>query len=249
LKPDLLSVAEQAARSAGELLLTEFRHDAKVKSTCGRDIKTHADIAANNAILSILEPTNIHILSEETLNSDIESFDLYKSQWIVDPLDGTLNFSRKFPFASVSVAYWEAGKPVLGVIYDLASNTLLSGYVGAGASRDGDKIHVSTTTTFDQAILATGFPTGSSCDEEHVHHLYQRLQSFKKVRMLGCASLMLAYVASGQFDAYEERDIYIWDVAAGLALVAAANGQFQLKPGRSPVQYHVYATNNSLTIP
>ncbi len=245
----LLAIAEQAARSAGELLLAEYSADAGIRSLAGRDIKTNADIAAHREILSFLQPSQIKILSEESFSTANPSFDIAEPQWIIDPLDGTLNFSRSFPLASVSIAYWEFGKPVFGVLYDLGSKTLWSSHVGFSATHDREPIHVSSTSAFNQAILATGFPTGSSCDQEHVQHLYRRLQAFKKVRMLGCASLMLANVASGRFDVYEELDIYIWDVAAGIALVSAAGGQYWLKPGNSPVQFHVYASNDKLMIP
>ncbi len=249
LNQTLLSIAESAARSAGQLLLAEYSADAGIKSLAGRDIKTSADIAAHSEILSFLEPTHIKIVSEESFSTANSSFDITEPQWIIDPLDGTLNFSRGFPLASVSIAYWEYGKPVLGVLYDLGSKSIWTSHVGLSASHDKVPIHVSSTSAFNQAILATGFPTGSSCDQDHVQHFYECLQSFKKVRMLGCASLMLAQVASGRFDAYEELDIYIWDVAAGLALVSAAGGQYRLKPGSSSSQFHVYASNNNLMIP
>jgi myo-inositol-1(or 4)-monophosphatase len=245
----LLAIAERAARSAGELLLAEYSADAGINSLAGRDIKTNADIAAHREILSFLEPTQIKILSEESFSTANPSFDITEPQWIIDPLDGTLNFSRGFPLASVSIAYWEFGKPVLGVLYDIGSKSLWSSHVGFSATIDRETIHVSSTSAFNQAILATGFPTGSSCDQDHVNHLYDCVKSFKKIRMLGCASLMLANVAAGRFDAYEELDIYIWDVAAGLALVSAAGGQYRLKPGNSPVQFHVYASNAKLMIP
>ena len=130
----------------------------------------------------------------------------------------------------LSVALWNNGKPVLGVIYDLESRSTWSACLGHGAFINDRPIRVSHIFRTDQAIIASGIPTGSMCDVTQLKKIQQYIHEFKKLRMIGCASLMLAQVAAGIFDAYEENDIYIWDVAAGLALVSAAGGQYRISP-------------------
>ncbi|MDX1412537.1 MAG: inositol monophosphatase family protein, partial [Nitrospirales bacterium] len=115
-----------------------------------------------------------------------------------------------------------------------------------GAWLDDQEIHVSAVGVKSQAILATGFPSGRSYDTKSLLQFVHSVQAYKKVRMLGSAALMLAQVAAGRFDVYEEEDIFLWDVAAGLALVQAAGGEFQILPGSGPHKYHVRASNKFL---
>ena len=245
MENSLLHIARKAAVVAGNLLLDNYSVEAGIESNIGKDIKTKADLASNKVICEILRPTGINIVSEE-LFKDHSLFDLKQSQWIIDPLDGTLNFSRSFGIASVSVSYWENGKPMLGVLYDLGTQSIWSSSSTDGAFLNGKSIHVSNISTLDQAILTTGIPTGASIDQKFIARFMDNAKCFKKLRMLGCASLMLAQVAAGVFDAYEERDIYIWDIAAGLALISAAGGKYKLEQGMSSVQFHARASNSHL---
>ena len=246
---ELLQLAKDAAYEAGHLLISKYSTNTIVRSNIGKDIKTEADLAAEEIIISKLKSTNIPFVCEEQFSTNSASiFDLDQHQWIIDPLDGTLNFTRGFPFASISIALWNAGNPVLGVIYDLEARSTWSALIGHGAFLNSTPIHVSDVSRIDQAIISSGIPSGSSCDSTQLQTLQQYIQKFKKIRMLGCASLMLAQVAAGRFDAYEENGIYIWDVAAGLALVSAAGGQFRLQPGSSSSRYKVTASNGKLDI-
>lgn len=240
---DLLSTARQAAAFGAELLRTDFLDDAGIADTSGKDIKTLADVATQERILSVLSSTGIPVLAEE---GEHQTSDLNGRMWFVDPLDGTLNFSRGFPIAAVSIALWEKGKPLLGVVHDIFSNQVYSGLTGQGAWLDDQKINVSAVDIKGQAVLATGFPSGRNYDTDSLLPFVHSVQSYKKVRMLGSAAMMLAQVAAGRFEAYEEADIYIWDVAAGLALVQAAGGTFSMTPGSGPYKYHVRATNGHL---
>ena len=243
---NLLKIAKDAVCDAGIHLTSKYLDDPIVCSQIGKDIKTEADLASESIILSKLKKLNIPIVTEEQYCNDSNSFDLSSYQWIIDPLDGTLNFSRGFPFASISLALWNGSKPVLGVVYDLESRSTWSACLGHGAFINDRPIRVSDISRTDQAIIASGIPTGSMCDVTQLKKIQQYIHQFKKLRMIGCASLMLAQVAAGIFDAYEENDIYIWDVAAGLALVSAAGGQYRIQPGSSSVQFKVTATNGYL---
>jgi len=240
---DQVNVALKAAAAAADLLLRDYLQDAQVTDDRDKDIKTQADVVSQALILSQLDPTGIPVLAEE---GDSKTADLDQPLWLVDPLDGTLNFTRGFEMAAVSIALWDKGQPVLGVVHHIHHNRSYSGVVGEGAWCDDRPIRVSDTADIQRAILATGFPSGRSYDTDSLLGFVQSVQSYKKVRMLGSAALMLAQVAAGHFDAYEEEDIYLWDVAAGLALVRAAGGQFGMTPGSGPFQYHVRATNGRL---
>ena len=238
-----LSIACHAAAMGVELLRKDFLNDAKVTKASGKDIKTLADVAAQECILKVLQKSGIPVLAEE---GDHPATDMDSQIWLVDPLDGTFNFSRGFPVAAVSIALWEKGKPMLGVVHDIFSREVYSGLTGQGAWLDDQGIHVSAVGDKSQAILATGFPSGRRYDTDLLRQFVHSVQVYKKVRMLGSAALMLAQVAAGRFDVYEEEDIFLWDVAAGLALVQAAGGDFRMWPGSGPQKYHVRASNGFL---
>lgn len=225
------------------MLRRDYLKDAQVTDDRDKDIKTQADVAAQALILSHLEPTGIPVLAEE---DDVKALDLAHPVWLVDPLDGTLNFTRGFAMAAVSIALWDNGQPVLGVVQDIFHGRAYTGVVGEGAWCDDQPLRVSAVDAVGQAILATGFPSGRRYDTESLLGFVHAVQSYKKVRMLGSAALMLAQVAAGHFDVYEEEDIYLWDVAAGLALVRAAGGQFTMAPGSGPFKYRVKASNGHL---
>lgn len=238
-----LSAARAAAQDAADLLRRDYLTDARVTDARGKDLKTQADVAAQELILSHLEPTGLPVLAEE---GDHSHLDLSQPVWLVDPLDGTLNFSRGFEMAAVSIALWDKGEPVLGVVQEIHHGRAYSGLVSEGAWCDDRPLQVSETDAVGRAILATGFPSGRRYDTASLLGFVQAVQSYKKVRMLGSAALMLAQVAAGHFDVYEEEDIYLWDVAAGLALVRAAGGRFSMEPGSGPFKYRVRASNGRL---
>ena len=245
----LLELAGQAARKAGALLRT--RHNAgsgDVVSSVGRDIKLESDKAAEALILGILKTHGaIPILTEESgAHGSVDSAD---ELWIVDPLDGSMNFNRGIPLVCVSIALWRNGKPHLGVVYDFVRDELFMADAGQGAWLNGSRIHVSAATAAATGVLMTGFPSKALMNDEAMAHFNARVRSFKKVRMLGAAALMLSWVACGRVDAYTEDDIMFWDVAAGLALVEAAGGWIAYRPGSGKWQYHVKAAATDSLFP
>jgi myo-inositol-1(or 4)-monophosphatase len=221
-KESLLLLASEAAREAGRLLREDFSRNPGVRSNAGKDVKTSADVASEALIRRLLEATGVQILGEESVEGP--PINRAESFWVVDPLDGTFNFSRGFPLCCVSIAYCEDLRPCLGVVYDFQSDILYTGLSGRGAFVNGSPIKVSVINDQGQAVLATGFPAGRSFEGAALRDFVRRIQEFKKIRMIGSAALSLAYVASGSFDAYFEESIWWWDVAAGLALVEAAGG-------------------------
>jgi myo-inositol-1(or 4)-monophosphatase len=235
-----LKLAAEAAQAGAALLLNSFASNAQIQSQTGKDIKTRADVESEVCIAQRLSPSGIPVLGEEMAKAPVEKLGL---RWLVDPLDGTMNFSRGFPMNAVSVGLWDGNTPILGAVYDLSRRVLYTGCVGAGAWRDGRVMRVSSTVERGQAVLATGFPVARDYAKEALTGFVERVQAFKKIRMIGSAVMSLAFVAEGVFDAYFEEDIMVWDVAAGLALVAAAGGRIEVRPGSKPYALVATATN------
>jgi myo-inositol-1(or 4)-monophosphatase len=238
-------LAQGAARAAARLLADSFAADAGVRSREGKDIKTQADLVAEELILRALAPSGHPVIAEESATGAAVPAGPH---WLVDPLDGTMNFSRGFPMHAVSIGLWEGNTPVLGVIADIARGSIYRGLVGHGAWRDDRPIRVSRVAERAQAVLATGFPTGRDYGDAALASFIPRVQSFKKIRMIGSAALSLAFVAEGVFEAYLEEGIMLWDVAAGLALVQAAGGAVVVQPGTRPHAVVASASNGRIAI-
>jgi myo-inositol-1(or 4)-monophosphatase len=255
-----LGLAETAARRAGELLRDAYSADAGVVSAVGKDIKTEADKAAEGVVLDALRPTGLAILSEESgvvqeagassvsNKSTNQPLKLSTPTWIIDPLDGTFNFTRGFPVCCVSIALWNGLEPVLGVIYDFVSNQMYSGLIGRGATCNGNPITVSEVNDISNAALATGFPSARDYSDTAIAASVRNIQQYKKIRMIGSAASSLAHVAIGHLDAYQEEDIWLWDVAAGLALVRAAGGNYSISSIKDSWQLDVFASNGLIGI-
>ena len=224
-------VAIEAAREAGKILVGCHRDGSPVLSDAGRDLKIQADRDAEQAILRHLATTGYPILAEESGAHGAVCDTGYL--WVVDPLDGTINFNRGIPFFGTSIALLLDGEPVVGVVYDWSHDEMFSAIVGRGCWLNDFPIAVSTISDASQAVLATGLPTFRDHDLDSLAAFAADLKRFKKVRMLGSAALMLAGVAAGRLDAYQEQDIMLWDVAAGIALVRGAGGYVSITPSES----------------
>lgn len=241
---ELLTLAKKAAEDAADLLSLAIGSPG-VLSSVDKDIKTQADLAADKSIQESLNSSGHPIVSEEgewPIGQDWRQ----GTCWVIDPLDGTLNFTRQFPISSVSIGLCNNGVPVLGVVRDLFQQTTYF-TDETGKSWCGDvPLAVSNISRPVDAVIATGFPSGRSYDEQLLLTTVNKVRQYKKVRMLGCASMMITMVACGVFDVYEEEDIYLWDVAAALALVKGAGGEFEMTPGSGPWKFNVRATNGIL---
>jgi myo-inositol-1(or 4)-monophosphatase len=247
----LLDLSISSAREAGRCLWDAYSTNPGVLSESGKDIKTTADKAAETIVLKSLEISGFAILSEESgLSNTDKTFsticDSLLPIWIIDPLDGTYNFTRGFPMSCVSIALWQGLNPLLGVIYDFVSDKLYSGVTDQGASCNDQEIRVSNVKIYDQAALATGFPSSRDYGNVALEDSIKNVQKFKKIRMIGSAALSLAHVAAGNVDAYKEEDIWFWDVAAGLALVKASGGTYKISEIKDSFQLDVWATNGLL---
>lgn len=215
-----LKVAIKAARRAQAVFQKHGESSRKIVSTSGREVKVKLDFSLENEILRELRSqSQLPILSEES--SHIREDQLW---WIVDPLDGSLNWLRQIPFFSISISLFRGADPVLGVVLDLSRDKLFYGAVGLGAWCCDSPITVSAVVQKNEAILCTGFPSSFKFQVNRKDSIESIYSEYLKVRMFGSAAMSLAYVASGVADVYWEDKVKMWDVAAGVALVRAAGG-------------------------
>lgn len=238
-----LSLAKDAAREAGKFLVSLRKEKPQVSKSVGKDVKLKEDVASEKIILDLLKSkSKFPVLSEEAgWTASDGAKGLF---WAVDPIDGTMNYSRGLPLSCVSIGLWDGANPVLGVVYDFNRDELFSGIVGSGAWLNDQTIHVSQTPSIDQAVLSTGFPLQTEFSEANVREFIQSVIAYKKIRMIGSAALSLAYVACGRVDVYFERDIMLWDIAGGLPIILGAGGSVSKEPSKKDSQsFTVYACN------
>ena len=244
----LLTIAQKTAKKAMQALVSMDSTSINYKyvDELPREMKSEVDYQLEKIILDCLKLTGIPILSEE-MGESLVSFnnDLY---WVVDPLDGTVNFVRGIAPCSISIALWLDKEPIFGVIIEYPSCKLAWGGRLFGAFIDDEQIMVSVIKQKSQAVLCTGFPSRFNFSESSVSVFLDSVHFFSKVRMLGAASLSLLLVAKGSADAYFEKDIMIWDVAAGLAIIEGAGGNFYISDGHSQYSHNIFASNGLLEL-
>ncbi len=245
--PDLSTYLDLAADTAYNAASSIFlKVDQEIMTNFRRDVKIKADIKLNEIIVNRLKKGAPYpVISEEGGFGGESTID--KSyRWIVDPLDGSLNFSRSIPICCISISFWKEMSPLLGVIYDFNRDEMFTGRVGKGAMLNNKPIKVGKVKEKKNAVLCTGFPVGTDFSESALLKFVKDIQSYKKVRLLGSAALSLAYTASGRADLYHENNIAIWDVAAGLAIVVSAGGTILCEPTKIKNRFNVKAANTIL---
>jgi myo-inositol-1(or 4)-monophosphatase len=220
-----LELAKRAAMEAGTLLTK--KEGIYVDFSGGKDIKLSSDKASETIIIDILKESNIPILSEECGYISKQGNEYL---WIIDPLDGTANYWKGLDELScVSVALWKNDEPILGVVYRFATDELYYGVIGEGAFKNEKPITTSVVEDASKAVVSTGFPVYRDYSDDGLIRFVKQVQCFKKVRMLGTAAIMGAFVAEGKFDAYMEESIMLWDIAGSAAIVKAAGGALQIQ--------------------
>jgi myo-inositol-1(or 4)-monophosphatase len=210
-------------------------------------MKSSVDKIIEETIIENLLPTGITVLSEESgeFRCNSES----SLRFVVDPLDGTVNFVRGLGPCSISIALCDNDKPIFGVLAIYPSGDFAWGGIGKGAFLNKRPIHVSKITDPFQTVLCTGFPSRYSFEDHNSVKKHVRMMShFGKVRMLGSASNSLLQVAKGAAEVYSEKEIMLWDVAAGLAILEGAGGEFDINFGKDENAVNVSATNGLINI-
>ena len=239
-----LNLAKSAALEAGKILINSKTNLNIENASDGKDIKLKADIEAEEFIKRhISSKSNLPMLGEETGKS-VE--DLGRSFWVIDPLDGTANYSRGIPICCVSIALIHDMQPVIGVIYDFNNEDLYEGSLNSSACLNGEAIEVNNNTDEKESILLTGLPLLTDYSDSALVAMTKDFQKWKKIRMIGSAAMASAYVASGKADMYKESGAFLWDVAAGAAIINAANGEALITNQKDNYQVDVAFTNRNL---
>ncbi|WP_419779602.1 inositol monophosphatase family protein [Maridesulfovibrio sp.] len=220
----LLEKATAAVLEAGEIIREAYNKPKKIKHKGRIDLVTETDLAVEKFLKAKLAEClpGSSFLAEET-SGDAELVDL---TWIIDPLDGTTNFAHGLPMVATSVALWDKGQVVLGIVNLPIMNEVFTALRGGGAFKNGDSIHVSDCDSLEESLIATGFPYAI---EDHVDFITEALSKVlvttQGVRRPGAAALDLAYLSCGRYDGYYENSLKPWDMAAGWLLVEEAGGR------------------------
>ena len=244
----MIYAAITAAQAAGERLRHAFGHELRVTEEFTHDLKIAADKECQDLIYRILleHHPETKCMGEEGDTGDPKA----AIEWIVDPIDGTMNLVHGIPHFCVSIAAREAASEriLFGVIYDPMRHELFTAERGSGAYLNGNRIKVSARDELGKAMLAVGFAkTQESID--HCLKLYAVYgNKARKLRAMGSAALDLAYVAAGRLDAYIEQGINLWDIAAGIVLVEEAGGVVESEQWM-PGKYRVCAHSGRIEYP
>jgi len=223
----MIYAAITAAQAAGEKLRHAFGGALDVTEQFAHDIKLAADKDCQDLIYKILlgHFPQTRCIGEEG-DSDNIGDPRAEVEWIVDPIDGTMNLAHGIPHFCVSIAAREVASQriLLGVIYDPIRQELFTAERGSGTYLNGIRQKVSAREKLSEAILAVGFAKS----QESIDHCLKLYQVYgnqaRKLRAMGSAALDLAYVAAGRLDAYIEQGVNLWDIAAGIVLVEEAGG-------------------------
>lgn len=221
--PRLLETAVEAARRGGEVLLERYHRTREVDTkTNDADLVTDADRASEAVVAGLIRARHPDhaLLAEEGTRGGPEG----RYRWVVDPLDGTVNYAYRIPHWCVSVAVEDDAGPVVGVIFDPLRDELFVAARGGGATLNGAPLAVRDTDRLSDALLVTGFAYDRGDRARNVPVFSRFAVECRGIRRLGSAALDLAYVAAGRLHGYWELGLKRWDVAAGLLLVAEAGG-------------------------
>jgi myo-inositol-1(or 4)-monophosphatase len=238
------------ATKAGAAELQKFFNSKtlKISSKQGiNDLVTEADHASEKAIFATIKKDfpEHYILSEEA--GELVQDSTFK--WIIDPIDGTVNFANGIPLCCVSIGVEKEGKMLMGAVYNPVMNEFFFAEKGQGAQLNGTHIYVSKQTEVIKACMVTGFPYTYLDMENGPLQCFERfIRKGIPVRRLGSAAIDLCWVAAGRFDGFYEHKLNAWDSAAGFLMVEEAGGKVTDFKGNyySPYQPHIVATNGNI---
>jgi len=248
--------AVHAARSVGALMRRHLNTSKRANAVTQHDIKLELDVRSQRLIERSLRRgfPAVGVLGEEGLAGPTNS----EYRWVVDPIDGTVNFAYGIPHACVSIAlqrrapaddvadYEDGYQTLAGVVYEPFCDELWTGLRGQPARRNGRIIRVSGRRRLREAILSIGFAKTHENLEATLPYFIELVHRVRKLRIMGSAALALTYVAGGRFDAYIERGIHLWDIAAGGLIVQCAGGEFWHEATPKRHAYRMIASNGLL---
>jgi len=251
-----LKTAMEAASAAGAVMQKNLQLPKKINASEQHDIKLDLDVRCQKLIEKNLRKAfpKIAILGEEGITGNIES----EERWVVDPIDGTVNFTYGIPHACVSIALQQRMpsrrkgasdgefQTVVGVVYDPFTNEMFTAVLGEVAKLNGRKIVVSSRSRLGEAIVSVGFAKSTKNLELMLPHFNKMVYEVRKIRIMGAAALAMVYVASGRFEAYVESGVRLWDIAAGGLILECAGGDFWHESVGPDHTYRVVANNGKL---
>src|SRR6266568_3657758 len=242
-----LDSAEQAARQAGKLLRENFGRQQRINAAAAHDLKLEIDVQAQELITNLLlkEFPGHALYGEEGIAGDQST----EHQWVVDPLDGTVNYFYGIPHFCVSIALRLRSEIMVGVIYDPIREEMWTGQKGERPKLNGRHFHVSDRADLAEAVISVGLSKTGVTIEAGLPLLQRMIYRVRKCRLLGSAALDMAYVACGRLDAYIEQGISLWDIAAGWLLIETAGGTVDLRPREDMKdKYSVVASNGVIDL-
>ena len=211
-----------------------------------KELKTKLDHHISKFIIRNLSESKVKYISEE---SNFKNFDINETYWIIDPIDGTSNLKRGLLESSISLALYSKRKILFGVIGSYPELKIYWGGLEYGSYKNNKKLLVSENNQLSDSILATGFPSKYKFNNKNNKKILKYFEKFSKIRMIGSASLSLAYLAEGKLDYYYERNIRFWDIAAGLAILEGAGGKYKYKfLSKKILTCEVHANNGLLSL-
>lgn len=237
----MLDLVIRAAREAGAILQDYAARGFQVEHKGRINLVTEADLASERHIKQLIAshyPAH-RILAEESGRDDRGAISSDDYCWIIDPLDGTTNFSHGFPCYAVSIGVERNGQMVAGAIYDPSRDEMFAAERGAGATCNGQRIQVSAVEQLEKSLVVSGFPYDV---RERMHEYLPAWREFLKraqgVRRFGAAAIDMAYVAMGRLEGFWEHGLHAWDTAAGWIIVEEAGGRVTQLDG-SPFDNHI----------
>jgi myo-inositol-1(or 4)-monophosphatase len=248
--PKALACAVRAARQAGSLMRRNQTSAKIINEQTQHDIKLELDVRCQKLIEKTLLSAfpQSAVLGEEGVAGPAGA----DWRWVVDPIDGTVNFTYGVPHACVSIALQRrAGaaddfSTVIGVVYDPFCDELWTAVRGGPALLNGRRIYASRRKDLTEAIVAIGFAKEGASLRENLPVFNALVSKVRKMRIMGSAALSLAYVAAGRFDAYIESGIHLWDIAAAGFILERAGGEFWRQPVTGSQKYRMLANNGLL---
>jgi myo-inositol-1(or 4)-monophosphatase len=225
---EYLDAAVQAARAAGALIRENFGRPLQVNAEEAHDIKLELDVRSQEVITKLLltKFPDHAILGEEGSAENTST----EIEWVIDPIDGTVNYFSGIPHFCISIALREKNEILVGVIYDPIREELWHAQRGGNAYLNGRPIAVSQSNHISQSIVSIGMSKTMTEIDVAFSIFKDLMKRARKCRLMGSAALDLAYVASGRLDAYIERSVNWWDIAAGVLLVNCAGGSVAISP-------------------
>ncbi len=219
----MLQTAIEAARKAGRMIAERYPGGRSITVKGFRDVVTDADIAAEEVILELIQArfSDHTIVSEEAKGREISS----GYTWVVDPLDGTTNYTHHHPVFAVSIGVLKGGEPLIGVIHDPLRDHTFVAEQGYGARLNDKPIHVSRAASLENALVGLDWGHSNEVRERILLFLHRIVPKCGTLRVLGSATLALAYVAAGWLDAYFHIGLKPWDTAAGMLIITEAGGR------------------------